>query len=145
ILEWLAKRSPRIDQSLSLDVSASRTHEREADVLAAADKLGGHLFDVRLRIFATAPRGSERDADPQFQTIAAAFGAFTRSRLATFAPVLRRNKWAEPFLLSNEELATLWHPPTVGVGAERLAVTAFTEREPPAVLPSTLEPDDTPL
>jgi hypothetical protein len=145
ILEWLAKRSPRTDRAVPLDVSVSRTHEREADVLAAADKLGGHLFDVRLRIVTTAPQGRERDADEQLQAVAAAFGAFTRSRLATFAPVVRTGGHPEPFLLSNEELATLWHPPTAGVGAERLAVTRYTEREPPAVLPSTLEPGDTPL
>ena len=142
LIEWLARRSAKSERAASLDVSASRTHEREADLLAAADKLSGHLFDVRLAIIATAPRSQAQEVDARLRTIAAAFGAFTRSRLAVFSPV-KDGRRAEPFLLSNEELATLWHPPTAGVGTERLAVTAFTEREAPATLPAQLASGDT--
>jgi hypothetical protein len=140
---WLAGRSRQVERSTSLDVSASRTHEREADLLAAADKLGGHLFDVRLRLVATAPIGRQSEADERLRTIAAAFGAFTKWRLARFSPAKLRRRPTAPFLLSNEELATLWHPPTAGVGTERLAVTSFTEREAPATLSSELQPGDT--
>lgn len=144
MIEWFAGRSPRTDRAPSLDVSASRTHEREADLLAAADKLGGHLFDVRLRVTATAPRGREQDAQSRLATIAAAFGSFTRSRLATFSAA-SSGRAAKPFLLSHEELATVWHLPTVGVATERLAVTPFTERESPVSLPTHAAPGDTVL
>jgi hypothetical protein len=59
--------------------------------------------------------------------------------------LLEESMWysAEPFLLSHEELATLWHPPTASVGGERVATMAYTERAPPATLPRTLHPGDT--
>ncbi len=44
------------------------------------------------------------------------------------------------FLQSHEELATLFHPPTASVHAERLQTTAFTELEPPAKFRSGEEP-----
>lgn len=67
--------------------------------------------------------------------------AFTRSRLATFAisPIRRFTALPPPgprFLLSHEELATLWHPPTAGVTAEKMRVADYTELEAPAFLPS---------
>jgi hypothetical protein len=142
-MEWRARRSPRGERATSLDVSASRTHEREADLLAAADKLSCHLFDVRLRIVASAPVDQAGEARARLRSIAAAFGSFTRSRLASFEVMSTRKRAASPFLLSHEELATLWHPPTAGVGTQRLVVTAFTEREAPAALPSELLPGDT--
>ena len=45
----------------------------------------------------------------------------------------------QKFLLSHEELATLWHPPTAIVQAEKMEMTAFTELEPPVRFPN---PDD---
>lgn len=142
LIEKWAGRSPQAERATSLDISASRTHEREADLLAAADKLGGHLFDVRLRIVATAPAGREGEAEARLRLIAAAFGSFTRARLATFAAAGARRRESRPFLLSHEELATVWHPPTAGVATQRLAVTPFIEREPPAALPARVAPGD---
>ena len=149
ILGFIAARSATRDHGVPLDLSASRTHEREADLQAVADKLGGHLFDVRLRIRVTASDTDGPAAEDRIQTIAAAFGAFTRSRMATFhlstiggpASSVR----ATPFLLSHEELATLWHPPTAGTGAERMASTAFAEHEAPALLPSGTDDGEVPL
>jgi len=69
--------------------------------------------------------------------MAGAFGAFTQSRLATFH--LRRVRQGSPpgpsgqgSLMSHEELATIFHPPTASVAAERMQTTEFTELEPPA-------------
>jgi hypothetical protein len=148
-LGFIAARSAAPDRSVPLDLSASRTHEREADMQAAADKLGGHLFDVRLRIVVSALPGHEPEVEDRLETIAAAFGAFTRSRLATFRRSPTRpngtDYQAAPFLLSHEELATLWHPPTVGTGADRMASTPFAEHEAPAVLPTGAEEHAVPL
>ena len=82
-------------------------------------------------------------ADARLHAVAGALGAFTRSRLAMFeaGPVQRENGSPidNTFLLSHEELATLWHPPTAGVEPERMQVSAFTECEAPTVLPSGTE------
>ena len=139
MIERIARHSERADRSAPLDVSASRTHEREADLQSAADKLGGHLFDVRLRLTASGPAHAADVAAVRLRTIAATLGAITRSRLATFMTA----EEPEAFLMSPEELATLWHPPIAGAGAERVAYTPFTEHEPPATLPAHMEPGDT--
>lgn len=139
ILEWLASRSAAPDRAAPLDLSASHYHEREADLQAAADKVGGHLFTARLRIVATTMGKSPDAAVERIRTIAGALGALTRSRLAQFrlSPIQRGNPAGSgpAFLLSHEEIATLWHPPTVGVATENLAVASFIERPAPANLP----------
>lgn len=140
VLERLAGRSTAPDRAVPLDLSASRYHEREADLQAAADKVGGHLFTARLRIVAAATSKSPDAAVERIRTIAGALGALTRSRLARFQ--LSAIRPGNPigsgpaFLLSHEEIATLWHPPTEGVATENLAVASFIERPAPANLPT---------
>ncbi len=50
ILGLLARYSARPAKEAPLDVSASRQHDREADLQASADKIGGHLFSASIRI-----------------------------------------------------------------------------------------------
>jgi len=116
------------------DVTGGRQHEREDDVQAASDKIGGHLFEASILLVAQA-HGARRARD-RLRAIAGAFGSLTRSRLATFR--MSRIRRGRPrffrrcdFLLSAEELATMFHPPTFGVQMERLASTEFRELEPP--------------
>ena len=158
------------------DTTGSRTHDREDDVQAASDKIGGHLFETHVRLFVRCEHPAK--AHERLRALGGAFGSFTKSRLATFRmsrvsclrPRLAKRKagqapfvpnGASPrfltgfnrpthfparfrkrgFLLSAEELATLFHPPTAGVRAERLAATAFRELEPPVVLHASEERD----
>jgi hypothetical protein len=127
-----------------LDTSASRLHDREDDLQAAADKIGGHLFDANLRFIVHAPADKRSQALDRIRQMAGALGAFTRSRLATFriGGVRRgRNRCARDlaFLLSHEELATLWHPPTSTVIAEKMQASEIIELEAPAVVYSGTE------
>lgn len=150
LLAWIAGHSPQRLGMTNLDVSAGARHEREADLQAAADKLGGHLFSVSLRIMAVGDPENELQIRERLHTIAAALGAFTRSRLAMFAPEqLRRGRPPRvprrTFLLSIEELATLWHPPTAGVAAERMQTAPFTELEPPSAFYSGEEEGAVPV
>lgn len=85
LLAWLAQRSAPPARETTLNISASHRHEREADLQAAADKLGGHLFAVSLRVSAISDGSNERAAQEKLHAIVAALGAFTRSRLATFS------------------------------------------------------------
>ena len=139
-LAWLiglmAARSHGHMPSHSLATSTSRTHEREADLQAASDKLGGHLFAAHIRLTVTTTLHSQRNAQRRLRAIAGAFGAFTKSRLAIFRlgsmrRASRRYNHGRGFLISHEELATLWHPPTSTVQAESLPTTPFTELEAP--------------
>ena len=125
----------------TLETSTSRLHEREHDLQAAADKLGQHLFDVRLRLMVEAPPSLKDVAISRLRRMTGALGTFTRSRLATFTTPtphreIRKDSRRTHFLLSHEELATLWHPPTAATKAERLKVSEFTELEAPPRLPA---------
>jgi hypothetical protein len=142
LLGRLAARSESPGHTL-LETSTSRLHEREENLQAAADKFGGHLFECRMQLAVHAPAERKAEAAERLRSMAGALGAFTQSRLATFQigrirPQNGLRKQLRPFLLSHEELATLWHPPTATASAERMRVNEFTELEAPTVIhPST--------
>jgi hypothetical protein len=133
-LSLVARRSPHPVRT-SLDTSASRLHDREETLQAAAGKVGGHLFETRIRLLASYPPPAARLADDRLQQMAGAFGAFTQSNLATFRLHRLHRKQSgrtiRASLLSHEEVATLFHPPTATVAAERMQTTEFRELEPP--------------
>src|SRR5205807_6575336 len=103
------------------------------------------LFETHVRVMVHAPAGASRLAVDRLQQIAGAFGAFTQSRLARFR--LRRLRQRAPgpprgegSLLSHEELATLFHPPTATVATDRLQTMELRELEPPAHFSTGEEP-----
>jgi hypothetical protein len=131
-----ARRSTRHTVRNQIDTSAGRHHEREDDVQAASDKLGGHLFDVRIRLLTYAGKGQSREAERKLRQIIGAFGSFTATRLATFRALRTRLNAGDrlktrAFLMSHEELATLWHLPTESVSVSNMQTVAFTELEAP--------------
>jgi hypothetical protein len=127
--------------------TSTRTHDREDDLQAAADKLGRHLFEVHIRLVVSAASGDATRAKAQLRRMAAAFGQFTVPRMARFRlERIRRDcrprRPGRGFLLSCEELATLWHPATATVRAPAMRFTESRELEPPVDLPSaTHEPN----
>lgn len=136
ILGVIASRSAEPSRT-TLDTSTSRLHDREDDLQAASEKVGGHLFESHIRLFVSCPADTRKEANDRIRQMAGAFGAFTKSRLATFE--IKQIQQGEPsplsgcgFLLSHEELATLWHPPTATVLAEKMQTTEFVELESPS-------------
>jgi len=132
----LRARQSALPTHTSLDTSASRQHDREEDLQAAAMKIGGHLFETHIRLIAFAPSHAERLAVDRLRQLAGAFGTFTHSRLATFrVGRIRKGVPGLPVkqgsLLSHEEIATLFHPPTATVAAEGMLAAEFRELEPP--------------
>ena len=123
----------------SIETSTSRLHEREEDLQAAADKLGGHLFESSLRLSVYCSDSSRSVGRERLHRMAGALGTFTQSRLATFVAGRHRrvrdvDHCVPHFLLSHEELATLWHPPTEAAQPERMQTSEFLELEAPAEL-----------
>ncbi|MBI5761452.1 MAG: type IV secretory system conjugative DNA transfer family protein [Planctomycetales bacterium] len=134
-LGLLAISTPPSHRS-TLETSGSRLHDREDDLQAASDKIGGHLFETHIRLVVTAPEEQHRETLDRIRQMAGAFGAFTKSRLATFGVQHIRRGDPLPlsgrgFLLSHEELATIFHPPTSTAAAERMQTSEFTELEAP--------------
>ena len=145
LLGLLARQSPQNHRAV-LDTSGSRLHDREEDLQAASSKIGGHLFEAHILLVAHAPADVPKLALDRLRQLAGAFGAFTQSRLARFqvgrirhgAPIQAEG---EGSLLSHEEIATLFHPPTATVAAERMQTMEFRELEPPPSFLSGSEPE----
>ena len=94
-------------------------HDREDDLQAAADKIGGHLFEASITLRVDHAPAQANAAEDRLRQLCGALGAFTRSRLATFQLPRKPNARSRRFLVSHEELATLWHPPP-GVSDDRI-------------------------
>ena len=135
VLGILARQSSHPQRTV-LDTTGSRVHDREDDLQAASGKIGGHLFETHIQLIVQAPPEAGALALDRLRQMAGALGAFTQSRLATFhARPVRRGKPRVPrgegSLLSHEEIATLFHPPTLSVAAEHMQTMEFRELEPP--------------
>lgn len=131
-----------------LETSASRLHDREEDLQAGSDKLGRPLFEAHLLVRVSAPPEAQADAREKLRELIGSLGHFHAPRLARFHAgrvrrrrrVLRRR--ARGFLLSAEELATLWHPPTAAVRAPTMTVVQSREAEAPVQLPGPADHSD---
>jgi len=130
-----------------LDTSSSRLHEREEDLQAAGDKVGKLLFAVTARLSVSAPEQLVDAAKRKLREMYSAFGQFSSPRLASFhcGPVRRasgRKRHSRAFLLSTEELATIFHPPTQVVRAATMTTVESRELEPPVRLPTSERHED---
>jgi len=131
VLSLISKTSGHPPGAPSLTTASARTHDREEDLQAAMDKLGRHLFETHIRLAVAAAPKDTPLARLQLRQMAGAFGQFTVPRMAKFRVANSRRG----FLLSCEELATLWHPATATVRAPAMRVTESRELEPPVTLP----------
>ncbi len=145
-LAWLSSLAvPRhafASRGDALSTSPDRLHQREEDLQAGSDKLTKMLYEVELRFIVHAPAGNEDQAITTLGHLAGGIGQFGTRRQATFRCSRPRHgsmKAPSSFLLSSEELATIFHPPTATVQTETLSRIDFRELEPPARLAS---PDD---
>lgn len=133
-----ARHTPQRGDRSSLDISASRYHDREEDLQAASDKLGRLLFEARIRVSVSGPSSRRKRIRQRVRELAGNFGHFSSPRTAVFRasrPHRSRRKGAVQ-LLSCEELATLFHPPCQTVRTPTLARVESRELEPPARLAS---------
>ena len=84
LLGFLAWCTPQPTHTM-LETSTSRLHEREDDLQAAADKLGGHIFETQLWLTVEADAANAAQALDRLRRMSGALGAYTKSRLATFS------------------------------------------------------------
>jgi hypothetical protein len=147
LLGLLARHDHREHVPTAGTISGTRLHDREERMQAATDKLGRHLFDVCIRISVLAQPEREHDAMQKIHEVAGSFGQFSQSHLASFrlGPIhkgrLPRRFRSRRSLLSSEEIATLWHPPTATVQALNLAAVQYRELPPPSILPEIQHTD----
>jgi hypothetical protein len=144
---WVLQRSlPRHPTShVQLHASGSRFHDREEDLAAANEKAGKLLFETTVTLQVTSPvrEVAERKLHELFGTL----GQFSAPRRTAFRlGSIRREpqpkRRTRTFLLSTEELATLWHPATESVKAPTMTVVESREAEPPVRLPTRAQHPD---
>lgn len=150
LLGWSFQRClPRHpERTADLAQSATRVHEREEDLAAANDKAGRPLFAATLQLSVSGPAHRDADARRKLQELFGTFGQFAAPRRNAFRVRTVRRSLTLPrvpcrsFLLSTEELATLWHPPTSTVKAPTMTVVESREAEPPVRLPTLRDNPD---
>jgi len=137
---WYARTAGSLPHGHREPAPTARTHDRETELQAAHDKLHRRLFEVRLRLSVRAPADHEERALAKLQELAGALGSLTEPEFATWRVVsLRRGenkpRRARRFLLSTEELATVWHLPIFSIHVPMLDVVEYRQLEPPVSLP----------
>ncbi|MDA1208567.1 MAG: type IV secretion system DNA-binding domain-containing protein [bacterium] len=140
--------------SLSGDISSSdsdydeaekvttRSHDREDSVSAAMDKVNRLLFVCTVRVSVIYKKGSEETALGKLSEIAGSFSQFSLPNCNAFeeGKVRHSNQidysmQSNPYVLSTEEIATLWHLPTILVQTPNLDWVISKKLEPPLNLP----------
>ncbi len=136
ILSLPARHAAERTEHSLLHTSASRLHDREEDIQAASDKLGRLLFEGRLRVSVSAPASRRDEIKQQLQQLAGSLGHFNSPRTAAFqfGPPRKSPRQGQKFLLSTEEVASIFHAPNQTVQAPTLARVESREFPPPTEL-----------
>ncbi|MBT4119485.1 MAG: type IV secretion system DNA-binding domain-containing protein [Candidatus Peribacter sp.] len=149
-----AIESDSYDPDLQEEQQASmRSHDREDSISAAADKVNRLMFTCNIRISVIAPAGHEEEAKEKLKEIAGSFRQFALPQCNAFGPRKIRSSDTvnhgfieQPYILSVEEIATLWHMPTILVQTPNIDWVVSKKLEPPNNLPlADKEPDLTVL
>ncbi len=135
VLSLPARHAAERTEHSMLHTSASRLHDREEDIQAASDKLGRLLFEGRLRVSISAPASRRDEIPQQLQQLAGSLGHFNSPRTAAFQflPPHTSRRLSPKFLLSTEEVASIFHAPNQTVQAPTLARVESREFAPPAL------------
>lgn len=119
-----------------------RTHDREDKATAAVDKLNRLLFHVNIRVSIIAPKALKEEAIGKTDEIVSSFRQFSLPQCNGFKalePVLsrtlRRGFQVRPYVLSAEEVATIWHVPNILVKTPNIDWILSKKLEPPVDLP----------
>lgn len=119
-------------QERVLTTSSTRERDRQDDLESASHKLHQMLFSATLEIAVSGPPEAGKQVRSKASEIASAFSVWN-GRRAKF----HRSRHPKRFLLSAEEAASLWHPPTTGVAADNHQSVTHRLLPPPLNLPTT--------
>ncbi|TSC57787.1 MAG: hypothetical protein Greene041619_952 [Candidatus Peregrinibacteria bacterium Greene0416_19] len=119
-----------------------RSHDREDAVTAAVDKVNRLLFFANVRVSVIAPKGREAEAEAKVEEIVSSFrqftlphcNGFTASAISQFSQIPAGFR-TDPYVLSVEEVATVWHLPNILVKTPNLDWVMSKKLEPPVDLP----------
>lgn len=119
-----------------------RSHEREDNMSGAVDKVNRLLFAANVRVSVIAPVACKIDAEAKLQEIAGSFRQFTLPQSNGFEmghikelPRIPTGFTSSSYMLSAEEIATLWHIPNILVKTPNMDWVISKKLEPPGNLP----------
>ena len=144
------------DSQLDREEQTSGKHERETVYSASYDKLSRLNFATNIRAIYIHSKTAQLDAESKIREIAGTFQQFSLSQMnqfgistlasgiksTQFKNVVHRRQF-NPFALSQEELATIFHIPTETVTTPGITWVDSVKLEPPANLPDEDEKDIT--
>jgi hypothetical protein len=127
--------------------TAMRSHERESESDACMDKVVRLSYDVNIRIIYIPAKKNKARAEVKIREIAGGFKQFNQPHLNGFKinniekgdAILRRYRQREikdGFIMNNEELATVWHLPSMTVKTPNISWVRSRKLEPPVDLPT---------
>jgi hypothetical protein len=122
--------------------ASARSHEREDSITGAFDKLNRLIFTANLRISVIAPADCKEEAEAKVREIASSFKQFTipscngleikNIAVKDHVPLGFQTR---PYMLSAEEIATLWHVPNIMVKTPNMDWVVSKKLEPPVNMP----------
>ena len=129
-----------------VDEAVSGSHDRETNIDAAMDKVIRPLFNVNIRIVYVPKSKSKQKAQIKLREIVGSFKQFNYPHLNGFEidEFVEGNRIInsyknriinDGFVLSNEELATIYHLPNMTVKTPTIYWVKSKKLEPPAELP----------
>jgi hypothetical protein len=122
--------------------SGRRNHEAETPIMGAIDKVNRLLYLTNVRMYVVAPEGQEAAAEHKMEELVGSYKQFTLPNCNSFK--VRRQYVAEsmqpdfrmyPYVLSVEEMATVWHFPNTLVKTPNIDWVISKKLEPPVDLP----------
>ncbi|MCA9374524.1 DUF87 domain-containing protein [Candidatus Peregrinibacteria bacterium] len=129
---------------------SSRTHDRESGLQGAQDKIGKLLYEANVRIVYVPKHANKDVALVKLREIAGSFKQFSIPQVNGFVlggvasgeEIVKRYQNRElikPFVMSVEELATVYHLPNVTVTTPNIYWVRSRRLEPPGDLPTPKE------
>ncbi len=122
--------------------TSARSHDREDKIMGAEDKINRLLFVANVRVSVIAPVDCKKEAIAKVQEIASSFRQFSLPQSNGFevealqaGTHLHTGFHAVPYVLSAEEIATLWHVPNILVKTPNMDWVTAKKLEPPVNLP----------
>ncbi len=129
--------------------TGKRSHENEDMVTAIADKANRLLFSANVRVSIITRADKQDLAEAKLIEIESSFSQFTLPHSNGFKPAklsvtpdIDAGYHVNPFVLSVEELATLWHFPNILVKTPNIDWVLSKKLEPPVDLPMPENEED---
>jgi len=130
------------DEEREGERTAGRTHDREDSMAGTVDKLNRLLFVCNVRVGVIVPKGKVPEAERKIHEIVGSFRQFSLPQSNEFAATALKQAASIPFgfilhpyVLSVEEIATMWHLPTLLVQTPNIDWVLSKKLEPPVNLP----------